>query len=577
MNGGTAFYRPPSSKKDSKRPGLEELGAARRPGKSIDFKQRPETASQSAKYPKLVARPSSGIPPALKELKKTSLNTSKTTIKSRTDIVMMTVTPKQKTQKPPVPPVDKSSLLARTRTESRAKTLLTKMSGEEKVHRKNDSYTLTDITTQPTLNPKDPMNAMELDPGLLDRERTLMALEFEEEHKIMVQTVDNTVDSILSKTNYRPYIERLKSLEFKVSEFKAFYRNPDVYVKHLPMVIVHYEGTVGSNYCNMSGGFELVQNRKFSCHDFMVRRGLYFPATLPEALRSLAQVGNVVIVFNKNHSKTAELAKHLKDFCRDSVVGIFMKKVTNKSSKFISYENILASFESNSKEVFIFAPMHSDMAYWSEPRQKEKERRLATARLVEVHDLQDLDAVLPLCAAKSESHCFHVAFVEDFVSREKDRIRLANSSAEGLAGYFEVGCSLSSLLAKMESFVLSHGAACSFSLVPHDYMGYFKSFESITYRNLLKNLRKWEDEQLGLNCPPAQPGPLMQAAQYYPLANALLSSNAAKLQALPVASILPIYTHQPFLGVLLEYTHSVNKKNQELHSIVQLARYISIL
>lgn len=577
MSGATTFYRPPSSKKDVKRPGLEQIALSRRPGKSIDFKQRPETANQSHKYPKLVARPSSGVASVPKEMKKTALNTSKTTIKSRTDMVMMTVTPKPKTPKPPVPTFDKTSLLARTRPDSRAKTVLTKQSNEDKVHRKNDSYTLADVTTQPTLNAKDPLSALEQDPGQPDRERVLMALEFEEEHKIMVQTVDNTVESILSKTNYRPYIERLKSLEFKVSEFKAYYRRADAFAKHLPLLVVHYEGTVGSNYCNLSGGVELVQSRKFSCHDFMVRRGLYFPANLPEVLRSLAQVGNVVIVFNKNHSKTVELAKYLKDACSEVVVGIFMKKVTNKSSKFISYENILTSFEPSCRDVFVFAPLRSDLAYWSEPRQKEKERRLATARLVEVQDLQELDAVLPLCVPKTEAFTFHVAFVEDFVAREKDRIKLANSSGEAPPGFIEVSCYLGGLLGQMEAFVLSRGTAFSFSLVPFDYMGFFKSFESITYRNLLKNLRKWEDEQLGLNLPPSQQGPLMQAAQYYPLTNALLASNIPKLQALPVASILPIYTHQPFLGVLLEYTHSVNKKNQELHSLVQLARNICIL
>ncbi len=577
MNGGTAFCRPPSSKKDAKRPGLDALALAHRLGKSIDLRRRPDTAHQAPQYPKLVARPSSGLPPHLKDLKRSTLNTSKASIKSRPDLTALTATPKPKTPKPPVPQADKSSQLARTRTAARPKTSLAKLASDDRSHRNSDSLAFTDLTTQPTLTAKDAQAALEFDPGLLDRERCQMAQEFEEEHKMMVQTVDNTVEAILGKSSYRPYIERLKSLEFKVSEFKAFFRTPDAYAKHLPLLVVHYEGTLGSNYCNLTGGVELVQSRKFSCHDFMARRGLYCPAGLPQALRSLAQVGNVVVVFNKNHSKTVELAKHLRDTCSDAVRGIFMKKATNKSSKFISYDSILASFEPSSRDVFVFAPLRTDLAYWTEPRQKDRDRRLATARLVEVGDLQDLDAVLPLCGPKTEAFCFHVALVEDFVSRERDRIKLANCSVESLAGYFEVGCSLGGLLNKMEAFVLSRGSACSLSLVPFDYMGFFKSFESITYRNLLKNLRKYEDDQLGLNQPQQQTVPLLQAVQVYPLTSALLANNAARLQALPVATILPIYTHQPFLGVLLEYTHSVNKKNQELLSLVQLARYISIL
>ena len=582
MNGGGLQGGVTGIGKEYKKVIAEESKVSKRVGKSFDLKARPATATKSNKYPVLNTRPISGKPPVglQKENKKQELNYSKTTIKEKTEIRIIKdeIMGRQKTIHGLK--ITKGSTITRTRTEISKKTkqsIIERTKKYSDLAVKSDSYCNSQSITQTTKD-NTIMVAFDTDFDLIEKEREVAALKFEEDHKEILQTRDVAVEALTSKPGFRAHFEKIRNMEFKVNEFVGLFVD-DNYDKTLPLVVLQFDGVLGAAHSNTQIGIELMLSRKYCLSDFSQRKGCFVDSNTRGFLERMSRVGNVVLVFQKSNSRFNELSRFCQREFGGFIKGIFHKKVNNKNSKFINYDRILSCFDLDFQEVFVVSPVHTDINYWLESRELEKSHGLSATKLLKMSEWQDFDTVIPL-VTPSSSYRYYLGFVESFLLRESETVKFHCNSSENEFGHFLVVSPKSlDVLDKIETFVMSRGQISSMGLAPFDYQDYLKTFEEITYRNYLKTIRKSEDDACGLTVQ-VQMQTTYQPATYqyhYHQHSQLFMSNILKMQNLPSVSSMPIYTHQSFINILQEHTHAVNKKNQELQSIVCLAKSMSLI
>lgn len=440
-----------------------------------------------------------------------------------------------------------------------------------------------------------------------EKERQIVANQFAAEYQSIVTSVTHldthqgyhnrirlSADALLARSPYRAHLEKLTTLEFKMNEFVPIHVS-EKYNRSFPLVVLQIDGVFGCSYTNLNLGTELVLTKKFACSDFTQRQACIVDTELANTIKLIAEYGNIVLVFQKSHSKAKELAIYLGQTLKNDIVGIFTRKQMNKSSKFVSYNKILAHFaEVIPKQVYIIAPFKGDMKYWASPEfhPKAKQDGIKQCRYLTVNDVQDsFDIVLPLINPTSKFQ-FRIGLVEDFVSREFDLIKkVTNDPLDDSSLFYEIGPVEKPLNEKIECFVKNKASQSSIPLVPNKFSEYLEFFQLVTHRNYLKYIRKKDDEIHEALQPRSDEGafqgnevggPRMYSDNYSMdkikmLHPQLHQSNLQSWLGMSERTTAPVHTSPQFLANLHEYSYAVTLKNTELSSIVHLSACIEIL
>ena len=440
-----------------------------------------------------------------------------------------------------------------------------------------------------------------------EKERQTIASQFCSEYRSIVTSVTHldshqgyhnrirlSADALLARSPYRTHLEKLTTLEFKMNEFVPIHVS-EKYNRSFPLVVLQIDGVFGCSYTNLNLGTELVLTKKFSCSEFTQRQACIVDTDLANTIKQISEYANVVLVFQKSHSKAKELAIYLGQTLKNDIVGIFTRKQMNKSSKFVSYNKILSHFaEVIPKQVYIIAPFKGDMKYWSsaEFHPKAKQDGVKQCRYLTVNDVQDsFDIVLPLINPSSKFQ-FRIGLVEDFISREFDLIKKATAEPlDESSLFFEVGPVEKPLHEKIEFFIKNKASPTSIPLVPNKFSEYLEFFHLVTHRNYLKYIRK-KDDELSEALQPGSEGGAIQGMDIggvgtYPdnysmdkvkmLHPQLHQSNLQSWLGMSERTSTPVHTSPQFLANLHEYSYAVTLKNTELSSIVGLCSSIEIL
>lgn len=406
-----------------------------------------------------------------------------------------------------------------------------------------------------------------------DKERQKMCYHFIRCHHSSQEDSNELVDTFIAKSPFRKYVEMLNTLEFKVNEFIPFYVS-ETYDKALPVAIIQFEGVFGSSYFNLTTGTELMLTKKYSITDFSARKGCIVDPDIFSFLDQLSKTCNCIIVFQKSHSKAKELAIHLRQALNDSLKGIYFKRVNNKNSKFISYNKIMSNFlECTRKEVYIISSIRADIQYWKSIQKKDRRERLHHCRALTVNDLNDFDVVFPLHNIHLKFD-YHLGFLEDFITREQESIKNCAGLRYDAKGYFLANQTKSGYLDRIRDFVMSESDEKHIFMVPTVYKEFFDFFDTVTYRNYLKYLRKKEDE-VKISFEQINKGCFNDLSQKsFPT---LFAANANLLNRLPSQTSQPVYSLPGFVQHIQEYSSLFNRKNTELHSITKLSKSLQII
>lgn len=394
--------------------------------------------------------------------------------------------------------------------------------GSGAIPAKGKTLTLTQSWAQVVPQTLSPAQVSEIR-ELREKERQILAGEFCNEYRGVLTSVSHldfgsgfqtktrpSAEAILTRSPFRSQLEKLTTLEFKTNEFVPIHVS-EKYNKSLPIVIIQIDGVFGCSYTNLSLGTELVLTKRYTCSEFTQRQACIVDQNLANSIKALSEFVNVVLVFQKSHSKAKELAIFLGQTLKNEIVGIFTRKLMNKSSKFVSYTKILSHYsEVIPKQVYIIAPLKGDIKYWTTPsyHPREKQDGIKQCRYLGVNDVQEtFDIILPLINPTSKFQ-FRIGLVEDFACREAELIKkCTNEPMDDGSLFFEVGPTNKSLYDKIEAFVRNKPVASPVALVPHRFKEYFEFFHLVTHRNYLKYMRTKEKEMAPAKLePPQAPG-----------------------------------------------------------------------
>lgn len=406
-----------------------------------------------------------------------------------------------------------------------------------------------------------------------EKERESLSYHFLLQHH-STQTADTAIEGIINRSPYFAYFDKLKNLEFRVNEFLPFHTTHS-FNKTLPLLVIQFEGVFGTCYSNLASGIELVLTKKFTCTDFSNRKGPLVDSSILDFLLKVSAISNPIVVFQKWNSKTKQMAKALKDAPNELVKGIYYKKINNRSSRFISYSSLLEHFKDCcDKVVFVIGPLKMDMDYWKMDRARERREGVRFSRYLNMEEIMELDTILPLYQPSHSKLNFQIGLVEDFRVRERISDRRAEEAHE-IDGQYRIEAS-KDVFEKIELFIKGYVTNECIHLIPYDYMTYFEFFESVAYRNYLKNIRRRDDDIANIEMQAAkkeQYGIDISRTRYPPL----YQSNLNLLTSLPNRQSIPIYDSPLFLLQLKEFASLNTRKNSELDSIVRLSKSLLIL